>query len=51
MNAAERRRARMLARRRTREVLAIRRATAARDRRPASWAEPGQVTAQADPVS
>jgi hypothetical protein len=51
MNAADRRRARKLARRRTREVVAIRRATAARDRRPAAWAEPDQVRAQADPVS
>jgi hypothetical protein len=50
MNAAERRRARKVARRRTREVIAIRRASAARDRRPASWAEPDQVTPQADPV-
>ncbi|HEX6325368.1 MAG TPA: hypothetical protein VFZ72_02255 [Jiangellaceae bacterium] len=51
MNAADRRRARKLARRRTREVVAIRRATAARNRRPATWAEPDQLTAQADPVS
>lgn len=49
MNAVERRRARKLARQRTREVVAIRRA-AMRDRRPASWAEPDQVTTQEDRV-
>ncbi|HEX6335788.1 MAG TPA: hypothetical protein VFZ85_02450 [Jiangellaceae bacterium] len=49
MNAADRRRARKLARRRTREVVAIRRA-AARDRAPVSSAKPDQATAQADPV-